>query len=219
MKMLLIRHGQTLDNVNGSIGTAVPGPGLTELGYRQAATLAANLASESIEAIYVSTLRRTRLTAQPLARSCGLEIHEVDGLQEITGGELEGLSGQEAISSYLRTIFSWKDNCAGRVPGGENGHEFFARFTAAIARIALQYNGTVAIFSHGAAIRTWASWGATNLDADFSRTHSLENTAVVVMEGTLTDGWEATFWAGEPVHSALQGTSALPSNDWVTREE
>jgi len=204
MKILLIRHGQTPDNVNGSIGTVLPGPGLTELGFRQAAAVPIALVAEPIEAIYVSTLRRTRLTAEPLAHALGLEIHEVDGLQEITGGELEGLAGNEALSTYLGTIFSWKDDFAGRIPGGENGHEFFARFNAAIGGIADLHNGTVAIFSHGAAIRTWASGRATNLDAEFSRSHSLENTAVVVMEGNPAEGWRATHWAGEPVGFELQ---------------
>lgn len=210
MRILLIRHGQTIDNINGALGTVVPGPGLTELGFRQAVAIPEALASEPIEAIYVSTMRRTRLTAQPLANARALEINEIDGLQEISAGELEGHSDHESIKLYMGTIFSWWNDFSGRIPGGEDGNEFYARFTGAISRIAAAHDGTVAVFSHGAAIRTWASWSSANLDADFSRNHTLENTAVVVVEGSPSDGWTTTYWAGEPVGGAsLEDVRAL----------
>ncbi|MCM1975585.1 histidine phosphatase family protein, partial [Streptomyces sp. G1] len=37
MRLLLVRHGQTPTNVDYLLDTAVPGPGLTELGLAQAA--------------------------------------------------------------------------------------------------------------------------------------------------------------------------------------
>lgn len=209
MRILLIRHGQTPDNVSGSIGTVAPGPGLTELGTRQAAAIPVALAAEPIEAIYVSTLVRTRLTAQPLAAARGLELRQVDGLQEIAGGDLEGLSDDASITVYMGTIFSWWNDFSARIPGGENGNEFHSRFTHAINAIAAAHSGTVAVFSHGAAIRTWASYSSTNLDPEFSRTHGLENTAIVTLEGNPVDGWKATQWAGEPVGGpALEDANA-----------
>lgn len=215
MRILLIRHGQTHDNVSGSIGTVIPGPGLTDLGFRQAAAIPDALASEPIDAIYVSTLRRTRLTAQPLANARGLAIQEIDGLQEITGGAVEGNSDPESIKTYMGTIFSWWDDFGTRMPGGEDGNEFYARFTGAITSIAEAHHGTVAVFSHGAAIRTWASYSSTNLDAEFSRTHGLENTAVVVIEGSLAEGWVTTYWAGEPIGGAAleDAAAADPTGD------
>jgi broad specificity phosphatase PhoE len=202
MRILLIRHGQTIDNVNGELGTLVPGPELTDLGRRQAAAIPDALASEPIEAVYVSTMQRTRLTAEPLARTRGLDIHELDGLREITAGELEGQSDETAIRTYMGTIFSWWNDFGGRIPGGEDGNEFYARFTGAIERIAAEHDGTVAVFSHGAAIRTWSCWSSQNLDQQFSKTHPLENTAVVVVEGSPAEGWTATYWAGEPIGGA-----------------
>ncbi len=210
MRILLIRHGQTIDNINGALGTVVPGPGLTELGFRQAVAIPDALGSEPIEAIYVSTMRRTRLTAQPLANARGLEINELDGLQEIGAGELEARSDPDSIKTYMGTIFSWWNDFGGRIPGGEDGNEFYERFSGAITKIASAHEGTVAVFSHGAAIRTWASWSSENLDADFSRTHTLENTAVVVVEGTPSKGWKTTYWAGEPVGgAALEDANAI----------
>jgi probable phosphoglycerate mutase len=210
MRLLLIRHGQTIDNVNGSLGTVAPGPGLTELGARQAAAIPDALQSERIDAIYVSHLLRTRRTAEPLARSRGLEIQEIDGLEEIRAGDVEGRNDMDAVRQYMGTIFSWWRDFDARIPGGEDGNEFYDRFTGAIGRIAVSHSGTVAIFSHGAAIRTWASWTSRNLDSEFSRVHDLENTAVVVVEGSPEDGWVTTYWAGEPIGGAdLEDPTAL----------
>lgn len=201
MRLLFIRHGQTVDNVRGAIGTVLPGPELTDLGARQASAVPNALGSEPIAAIYVSTLLRTRLTAEPLARSRGLTARVIEGIQEIAAGELEGRSDAAAIRSYVGTIFSWWKSFDARIPGGEDGHEFYARFGEAIAEIAANHpdDATVAVVSHGAAIRAWVSWASTNLDADFSRSHELENTSVVVVEGCPELGWNTTYWAGEPI--------------------
>jgi broad specificity phosphatase PhoE len=210
MRLLLIRHGQTIDNVNGAIGAVVPGPGLTDLGRRQAAAIPAALEAERISAVYVSTMRRTQETAVPLAEALGLDAQVVDGLQEITSGDLEQRSDPDAIKAYMGTVFSWWTSLDGRVPGGENGHEFYGRYTAAIGAIAAEHpDATVAVVSHGAAIRAWSSYAAANVDAEFSRTHPLENTAIVVLEGSPDEGWVVTYWADEPVGGAqLEDTSA-----------
>jgi broad specificity phosphatase PhoE len=202
MRLLLIRHGQTIDNVNGAIGTVVPGPGLTDLGREQAAAVVSALAGEQIEAIYVSTMQRTHLTAEPLASARGLEIQVVDGLQEISAGDAEGRSDKEAVHLYMGTIFSWWNDFSARMPGGESGAEFHDRFTNAIASIAAEHSGTVAVFSHGAAIRTWASWTAENIQAEISRDLALHNTGVVALEGSPADGWTVTSWEGAPLGGA-----------------
>jgi probable phosphoglycerate mutase len=209
MRLLLIRHGQTIDNVNGELGTVVPGPALTELGREQAAAIPAALAGESIEAIYASTMQRTSLTAQPLASALGLEIEVLDGLQEISAGIFEGRSDKDSVRAYMGTIVSWWQDSSARVPGGESGDEFFARFTGAVATAAAAHDGTVAIFSHGAALRTWASAISRNIDEAFSRTHDLPNTAMIVLEGSPLDGWVTTHWDGVPVGGeSLDDTTA-----------
>jgi probable phosphoglycerate mutase len=210
MRLLLIRHGQTIDNVNGALGTAVPGPGLTALGRAQAAAVPAALAGERIDAIAVSSMRRTHETAAPLAAERGLVPAEHPGLREITAGDLEQRSDHEAVSAYLGTLMGWWTDLSGRMPGGEDGVEFFSRYDGVIRELAAAHPvGTVAVFSHGAAIRTWASWSSSNLDADFSRSHGLENTGIVVLEGSPADGWIATTWQGEPLGGeALEDVTA-----------
>jgi broad specificity phosphatase PhoE len=210
MRLLLVRHGQTIDNVNGDLGTVIPGPALTELGEEQAAAIPAALADEKIEGIYASTMQRTSLTAVPLATATGLEVEILDGLQEISAGIFEGKSDKDSVRGYMGTIISWWQDSTARVPGGENGDEFFGRFTDAIGRVAAAHNGTVAVFSHGAAIRTWASAISSNIDEAFSRVHELPNTAMIVLEGSPAEGWITTHWDGEPVGGeALDDPSAV----------
>src|SRR5688572_7713120 len=129
MRLLFIRHGQTPANVLGQLDTAHPGPGLTELGHKQAEAIPGALRAEAIEGIFVSTLLRTQLTAAPLARDRGLESSVVNGIHEIEASDLEGLSTRRAATRYLETVFSW---AAGdldlAMPGGPDGHDFFGRF-------------------------------------------------------------------------------------------
>ncbi|MEA9986218.1 MULTISPECIES: histidine phosphatase family protein [Subtercola] len=211
MRLLLIRHGQTIDNVNGALGTVIPGPGLTELGRRQAAAVPEALSSQPIDAIYVSSMKRTHETAAPLANARGLEVRQLDGLQEISAGSLESRTDTEAIHQYMGTIFSWWQSFDGRIPGGEDGHEFYGRYGAAIGEAAAGHpeTATVAVVSHGAAIRAWSSFASANIDADFSRAHELSNTAVVVLEGSPDAGWVTTYWDGQPIGgSALDDATA-----------
>jgi broad specificity phosphatase PhoE len=210
MRLLLIRHGQTLDNVHGELGTVVPGPILTELGDEQAAAIPAALSGEHIEGIYASSMQRTSLTAAPLAAALGLEVEILDGLKEIGAGDFEGRSDKDSVRAYMGTILSWWQDSAARIPGSESGDEFFARFTDAVGRAAAAHRGTVAIFSHGAALRTWASAISRNIDEAFSRLHDLPNTAMIVLEGSPEDGWVATHWNGEPVGGeALDDPTAI----------
>ncbi len=217
MRLLLIRHGQTPANVRGLLATARPGPGLTKLGKRQAAAIPDAVAGEQIAAIYVSPLTRTAETAAPLAASMGLDPQVLEGLEEIEAGDLEDRRDMPSVMTYVRTVFGW---AAGdldvRMPGAIDGVEFFSRFDAAIEAIAAQHpDATVAIVSHGAAIRVWSGSRAANLSADYTAHRHLDNTGVVVLTGSPADGWFAETWAGEPIGglSLADHTAADPTGD------
>ena len=203
MRLLLIRHGQTPGNVLGQLDTAHPGPGLTELGERQAAALARSLANEQIDLLYASTLIRTQITAAPLSTVRGLEIEVLEGLREIEAGSLEKLTDKESHLRYMGTVFGW---AAGelhrRMPAGPSGHDFFERYDASITRIAAAAGGdaaTVAAVSHGAAIRVWTGLRASNVEAGFAARHVLANTGIVALEGDPDAGWRLIHWDDSPV--------------------
>lgn len=98
MRLLLIRHGQTPSNLGHFLDTARPGPGLTDLGLRQAAELPAALFGENIRALSASTLTRTEPTVAPLAAERGGEVRIRDGIRELTSGELEMRADRAAVA-------------------------------------------------------------------------------------------------------------------------
>jgi broad specificity phosphatase PhoE len=205
MKLLLIRHGQTPGNVLGQLDTAHPGPGLTELGERQAEAMARSLANEQISALYASTLVRTQITAAPLSRLQNVEIDVLEGLHEIEAGALEKLTDHESHKRYMGTVFAWAaGDLDRRMPAGPDGHEFFERYDADIARIAERASrdgdsAVAAVVSHGAAIRTWTGLRAADADADFVARHILANTGIVAVEGDPDAGWKLIHWDGSPI--------------------
>lgn len=201
-----------------------PGPELTARGRQQAEALPDALRAALPEApldvvidgLYASTLRRTQLTAEPLSRAIGVPVTVVEGLHEIEAGDLEGLDGHEAMHAYGAPLQAWAlGDFTAAHPGAFDGDHFFERFDRGIAEIWRRHSSThgsahggepdgdtVAVVAHDAAIRVWVAGRSTNLGPEFTSTHSLDNTAMVVLTGSPADGWRVESWQGEPVASA-----------------
>lgn len=217
MRLIFVRHGQTPANVKGLLDTRVPGPGLTALGLQQAAALPEALAGEQIDAIYVSNMVRTQLTAAFLAAARELETIERPGLREIGAGDLEMRGDMASVRVYLSTVYDWtRGDLDLRIPGGESGAEFLTRYDEVIDEAAGDHPTSVVIVSHGAAIRAWASLRATNLPPDFIMHHTLHNTGVVIAEGDPDTGWIIESFMGEAiggdaVDSAASGPAGEPA--------
>ncbi len=218
MRILFIRHGQTPSNVRGVLDTDYPGPGLTALGIQQATAVPGALADEDIEGLFASTLVRTQLTAEPLSVDRGLDVRVLDGLHEISAGDLEGHSDEASHLSYIETVFSWvAGDLSRQMPGGYDGHEFFGRFDGAVDGTCRAISGTAAVVSHGAAIRTWVGARAANIDRDYAAEHPLSNTGVVIVTGDPEGGWRVEEWDGEPLggHRLFDATADDPTGEAV----
>lgn len=201
MRLLLIRHGQTPHNVTGALDTAYPGAGLTPLGQEQAAAVPAALAGEELAGIYASRLVRTQLTAAPLAASRDLDTTVRPGLEEISAGDLELRSDEDAVQAYVDGLSRWMaGDLDHALPGGETGHGFHARYDGAVREVVAAHgpDDTVALFSHGAAIRVYTALAA-RLAVDVATELSAPNTAMGVLEGSPEDGWRLTRWTGAPL--------------------
>lgn len=211
MRLLLIRHGQTPNNVVGALDTAFPGAGLTDLGRAQAAAVPAALADEDVSAVYASPLVRTQLTGTPLAQERGIEVHVREGLEEIAAGEFEMRSDRGAVEAYLGALSSWlHGDLDHALPGGSTGHEFIGRYDAAVRAVAERHgrDDTVALFSHGAAIRAYAT-RAAGLAAQDVESMWINNTGMILLEGHPTQGWGLVHWTSEPLGGAhLAGVRA-----------
>ena len=151
--LYLVRHGEAESNREGKIGGWSPVP-LTELGQRQAARAAAELASRGPTRLITSDVERARQTAAPIAAATGLEPLLEPGLRERSLGDLDGLPYEEA---RLRHPELWQRMLArdpdAVPPGAEHADVVYARVTAAIARIVRDHAGErIVVVSHGLAL-------------------------------------------------------------------
>ena len=196
MRLILVRHGETPSNVAGALDTAYPGAPLTALGQRQASAIPAVLTREPIAAVHASRLVRTQLTASPLAQARGLDVVVSEGLEEVQAGALEMHTAAESVDAYAETVAAWiAGDLRARMPGAEDGHAFFARYDAAVRALTSGHadDATVVAFSHGAAIRAYASrHGGPHEER-------LRNTGAVVLEGSPALGWSVTGWSSDPL--------------------
>jgi probable phosphoglycerate mutase len=205
MRLILVRHGQSPSN--GVLDTAVPGPGLTEVGAMQATALPQSLADEQIDAIYASSQARAQLTAAPLAEALRLRVHVRDGLREIAAGDLEMRGDAASVERYLTTVFAWSAGDLGlRMPGGEDGTEVLERLDRVVAGVSSSGSRTAVLVGHGAAIRMWTATRTDNVDATFATAHGLTNTGIVVLEGDPATGWHALSWTGATIGGSSLGT-------------
>lgn len=203
MRIVMIRHGQTPSNVQGLLDTGAPGPGLTPLGTRQAEAIPGALGEREVDAVVVSSLLRTSLTADPLLNSRGIRSLALPGLAEIEAGDLEMAADSASQQRYMETAFAWtRGQLHRRMPGGGDGHAFFTRFDQAIAEIAASGWQNAVVVSHGAAIRTWSRLRVAGAGIEALTQHHLANTAALELEGDPSTGWRLLDWTSDPIGGA-----------------
>jgi 2,3-bisphosphoglycerate-dependent phosphoglycerate mutase len=155
--LLLVRHGQSQAYVHGSLFDLVDGQGdppLSAEGELQARKVCARLAGPGVDAIYVSTMRRTGQTAAPLAGALSLTPAVEAGLREVNLGDWEGGVFRKNVAEghpiALRMLAEERWDV---IPGAESSDALAARVQAAIGRIAAAHPGErVAAFTHGGVI-------------------------------------------------------------------
>lgn len=152
-----MRHGESEPLVPGQTFPLVDGhgdPALAPEGRAQAERLAERLATHAIDAIYVTTLRRTVETAAPLAARLGIEPQVERDLREVHLGEWEGgryrqrFAEGDPIATRLQTEERWDV-----IPGAEPTEAFGQRVCGALDRVVAAHPGQlVVIVSHGGVI-------------------------------------------------------------------
>ena len=128
---------------------------ITDTGDRQIAALAQRFAQIPVDAVYASDLFRTRITAGAVYRQKGLPLRTDRNLREVSLGEWEDRTwGEVARNDTARLKQFYATSSAWQVEGGETFAQVQARIKKAVLDIAARHPGqTVAIFSHGTAIR------------------------------------------------------------------
>jgi probable phosphoglycerate mutase len=156
-ELFLVRHGESAPAVPGQAFDLVDGhgdPALAPDGRDQAERVADRLADQQIDAIYVTTLRRTAETAAPLAARTGLEPQVEADLREVHLGEWEGglfrqrMAEGHPVAERMMVEERWDV-----IPGAEPQDTFAGRVRGAIERIVAAHpDQRVAVFSHGGVI-------------------------------------------------------------------
>lgn len=154
MRWLLIRHGESVGNREWRLQGQKEFP-LSERGRVQAERLARRLAGMDIAVVYSSVMRRAWETAQPVARSLGLAVQALPGVEEYDFGELSGLTWPE-IHQRAPQVTATMASRGGEFPDypGEEGREAFRqRVCGALWGLQEGHDRqTVAVVTHAAAI-------------------------------------------------------------------
>jgi 2,3-bisphosphoglycerate-dependent phosphoglycerate mutase len=157
-ELLLIRHGESEPVVPGRPFPLVDGhgdPALAPEGRVQAEQIADRLAGRHpIDAIYVTTLRRTVQTAAPLAARLGLDPVVEPDLREVNLGEWEGeLYRQHVAEGHPLALRMLKEQRWDIIPGAESAESLHTRVRGALDRLVTAHPGEcVAVFTHGGVI-------------------------------------------------------------------
>jgi broad specificity phosphatase PhoE len=156
MRLLLIRHAQSMANAEGRIQGQFDSP-LSAQGRQQARSLAQRLRREEwpIAAIYASDLSRAAETARILGSELELPVTLDPRLREYDAGVLNGLTWAEVEARHPDL---WQEFQRGGewvpIPGEEGNDAFQARLAGALEEMQTRHegDGTVVVVSHGASL-------------------------------------------------------------------
>lgn len=183
-KVYLIRHAEAEGNLyrrlHGWYDSLITGNG-----YRQIQALEERFREVKIDAVYSSDLFRTRTTAQAIYKSKGLPLNTRRALREISVGEWEDCPFADLSRTFPEQfpLFNSNDPRFSQY-GCETFEEVRERVVGAILDIAKNNPGkTVAVFSHGVAIRNaLALFMDVPLEQVSDKVPHGDNTAVAYLE-------------------------------------
>lgn len=156
-EILLVRHGESRAAIPGDPFPLVDGQGdpeLAENGREQAQRVGERLKHHPIDAIYVTSLRRTHETAAPLAQHLGMTPLVEPDLREVHLGEWEGglfrVKVAEGDPIYLQMQEEQRWDV---IPGAESTDLLRARVSASLQRIHQKHpNQLVVAVVHGGVV-------------------------------------------------------------------
>ena len=153
-ELYLIRHGESVPNVQPVIGGMRGDAGLTPLGREQAGLLEDRLRAEGLrtDALYASTLPRALETAGYVERALGVPVIPADDLHELRPGEADGLSVEQWRATYggFDGPMALVDPFRPFSPGGESWATFLVRAGAALRGLVVRHpDSTVVAVCHG----------------------------------------------------------------------
>jgi probable phosphoglycerate mutase len=174
-RIVLVRHGEAVCNVNGVVGGVLGCTGLTELGRRQVSALATRLADTGelaqASVLYASVLPRAIETAtllRPVVGERTLEIVQERDLSELHPGQADGLGWQEVVDRF--GVPEWDTDPGTLIaPGGESWTGFVARASGAVRQLAERHPGEMVVAAVHAGVIESSVIAFLQLPAEVSR--------------------------------------------------
>ncbi len=190
----MIRHGETAWNAEGRVQGQTDVP-LSETGHAQARAIAAALSGGRFAALYSSDLLRCLQTAQPFARSAGLEVRIDPALRERHYGIFEAITYAEAKVRYPDDYARFRaKELDYDFRGGESLRGFFERSIRCLEAIARSHPGQeVLVFTHGGVLEM-AYRRANGLGLASKRDFEIPNAALNRIEAS-GEAWRVLAWA------------------------
>jgi phosphoserine phosphatase len=128
LRLILVRHGETVWNAEFRVQGARADTALSEKGKMQVQKLAQVMRGEPIDLILASPLSRAVITAETIAQHHdGIPILTNPGLKEVDVGEFDGLSTVNMPQTFTELLLSWWKGGCERLPGGESFAELQER--------------------------------------------------------------------------------------------
>ena len=154
-RVIYVRHGKTDFPTDRIYCDDREDPPLNDDGIAQARAAGELLSSLSVDAIYASPSRRTRMTADQIARVAEAPVIEDVALHERRFGIWEGLYFEDIARQYAREYQLWRQDPVHYTPaGGETIDELLVRVTSTVQRIIKEHQGkTIVVVSHVGPIR------------------------------------------------------------------
>ncbi|HXX89240.1 MAG TPA: histidine phosphatase family protein [Acidimicrobiales bacterium] len=157
-RLVLVRHGEAVCNVEGVVGGRRGCTGLTDGGRAQARALTRRLEATAelagAGALYASVLPRALETAAIVAPGVGggLAVVPDCGLCELHPGEGDGLPWAAFLERFGEPDWD-RDPTTPLAPGGESWNGFVARAAAALEALARRHRGeTVVAVCHAGVV-------------------------------------------------------------------
>jgi probable phosphoglycerate mutase len=217
-RIFLIRHAEAEGNLyrrsHGHYNGLV-----TKNGYAQIESLRKRFESEKIDAVYSSDLKRTIATATSIYVPQNLPLHTTELLREVDMGAWEDKPWGEShyYEPELNKYFSY-DPAKWRVENSEDYYNVRKRMHNAIAEIAKNHDGdTVAIFSHGFAIRAFLCEILRIESHEVSQMPYSDNTAVSLL--TFEDGSFKIEYQNDNSHLPVELSTFAKQSWWRGKKE
>lgn len=184
MKLILVRHGETLWNREKRV-QGVSDIELSDRGIAQVNHLARSLKDEKIEKIVSSPLKRAFKTASIINQYHDVVIEPERDLQELDQGDLEGIRFSELMENHLNFLEKWLTDPASVVmPNGESLIDLQKRAWGVIEKIMKSGKNTL-VASHGFTIMTILCKFQNLSLSEFREVHvdTASKTVVTISEG------------------------------------